>query len=87
MSGVAEVNALVLLAAIAIPDGYQQAPVYEIVSESVFKRVGTYIYKPSIDGYTVVFCIARTPVKLSCAVTGPGDLMVIIDTEATEHRS
>jgi hypothetical protein len=81
------VNALVLLAALTVPAGYQSAPVYTFVSEGILKRTGTFLYQPATDGYTVMFCIAQTPVKLRCAVSTPADLMVIISAEATEHSS
>ncbi len=80
-------NALLLAIALTVPDGYASAPVYSQVSDSVLSRTGTFIYKPSQEGYNVLFCIAHSPVKLKCAVITPADLMVIIDAQATEQGS
>jgi hypothetical protein len=81
------VNAWLLAIAITVPTGYLSAPVYSRVSENVLKRTGTFLYKPETEGYTVLFCIAQSPVKLRCAVTTPSELMVIIEAQATEQGS
>ncbi len=80
-------NALILAIALTVPDGYREAPVYTQVSDNVLKRTGTFLYKPGENGYTVLFCIAQTQVKLRCAVTTPAELMVIIEAQATEQGS
>jgi hypothetical protein len=80
-------NAWLLAAALTIPSGHQEAPVYTILSESILKRTGTFYYKPSQEGYTILFCITKTPVTLRCAVSTPNDLVVIIEAQATEQAS
>jgi len=72
------VNALLVAA-------FLTAPVYQYVSDGIMARVGTFQYKPSSEGYTVLYCVAQPPrITLQCVVQTPQHMLVIIQATATE---
>jgi hypothetical protein len=74
-----------LFAALIVPAGYAEAPVYSRVSDGIMARSGTFLYKPSQDGYRILYCVSDGSVKLQCVVSTPNEMLVVIQAEASER--